>query len=112
MNTKKNYYTRIAVALLMLCNPNIHVFDFLPDFLTRKSRRQPQNKRRNKHRKQQGGNHIRGFYLSYSKHIGAYQNYDQRSRHGHIGDTNLGKKLGGKESENGKDSLINQHEHR
>ncbi len=33
MKKKKNYYARIAAALLLLCNPNIHLFDLLPDFI-------------------------------------------------------------------------------
>ena len=33
MKKKKNYYARIAAALLLLCNPNIHLLDFLPDFI-------------------------------------------------------------------------------
>ncbi len=33
MKKKKNYYPRIGAALLLLCNPNIHIIDILPDFI-------------------------------------------------------------------------------
>lgn len=33
MKKKKNYYLRIGAALLLLCNPNIHIIDILPDFI-------------------------------------------------------------------------------
>ncbi len=33
MKKTRKYYTRIGVALFLLCNPNIHIIDFLPDFI-------------------------------------------------------------------------------
>ena len=33
MKKKRNYYLRIGAALVLLCNPNIHVIDILPDFI-------------------------------------------------------------------------------
>lgn len=33
MKKKKNYYLRLGAALLLLCNPNIHIVDILPDFI-------------------------------------------------------------------------------
>ena len=33
MKKKKNYYLRIGAALVLLCNPNIHIIDILPDFI-------------------------------------------------------------------------------
>lgn len=33
MKKQKKYYARIGAALLLLCNPNIHVIDILPDFI-------------------------------------------------------------------------------
>ena len=33
MKKKRNYYLRIGTALVLLCNPNIHVIDVLPDFI-------------------------------------------------------------------------------
>ena len=33
MKKQKKYYARIGTALFLLCNPNIHVIDILPDFI-------------------------------------------------------------------------------
>ncbi len=33
MKKTKNYYLRIWIALILLCNPNIHIIDILPDFI-------------------------------------------------------------------------------
>ena len=33
MKKTKNHYLRIGIALILLCNPNIHIIDILPDFI-------------------------------------------------------------------------------